>query len=59
MRLTKSELSNILDDRPGFAVQYFEELEEARNQLLRVHTEEIGNFECFGWKVKVLMLNHG
>ena len=26
--------------------------------MKNVHTEEIGNFVCFGWKVKVLVLDH-
>ncbi len=27
--------------------------------MINIHTEEIGDFAAYGWKIKVLKLNHG
>jgi hypothetical protein len=53
---TKSDLNNILNDRKTFVSKYFEELVHLRSKVPK-KTEELGNFICNGWKVKVLLID--
>jgi hypothetical protein len=53
---TRSELNSILNDRKTFVSKYFEELAQLRNKLPK-KTEELGNFICNGWKIRVLLLD--
>lgn len=56
LNTTKSELNSILTDRKTFVSKYFEELGHLRNIAPR-KTEELGNFLCNGWKVRVLLVD--
>lgn len=56
MNSTKSELNTILSDRKTFVNKYFEELGKIRGKGAK-KTEELGNFICNGWKIKVLLLD--
>lgn len=48
-----------MDHRNKYAEKYFADLLEKQKKLQNLHTEEIGNFVCFGWKVKAVLLEHG
>lgn len=56
LNTTKSELNSILIDRKMFVSKYFEELGHLRNKA-PTKTEELGNFQCNGWKVRVLLVD--
>lgn len=56
LNTTKSELNSILTDRKTFVSKYFEELGHLRNKA-PAKTEELGNFQCNGWKVRVLLVD--
>ena len=53
---TRSELKSILSDRKTFVSKYFEELASMRDKMPK-STEELAQFVCNGWKVKVLLVD--
>ena len=56
MRTTcsKSELSNIFEDRNGFMDKYFDSIHSARHS--KFMTKDLGEYSAYGWTVKVLIL---
>ena len=56
MNSTKSELNNILNNTKTFVNKYFDDLDKIRGKMVK-KTEELGNFESNGWKIKVLLFD--